>query len=260
MNDLKLPNRPKEGHKGTFGTLAVFGGHTTGDSVMLGSAYFVARSAIKAGVGLVEFVSDKDTLKELIKMLPQAIGHTYSDFNKHSDKWTTVVIGPGLSGDSADLDILRKVLKLKLPTVIDGEGLNLISRNPDLLSLIHSHCVLTPHPKEFERLASASNEFSPDKFAERYKCTLVLKDAKTNIYRGADHWEKEVNNPVLATGGTGDVLAGYIGGLIAQKNSGLDVYESAKLAVEINSKAADEYKSKHSDRGLEIDQLIDLLN
>ena len=260
MESSRLPKRSKTGHKGTFGTVAVFAGHVSDESVMLGSAVFAAKSALKSGVGLIDFFADKHTLIELVKMLPQAVGHTYKSFNEQSAKWSSIVVGPGWESSDENIDMLEAILKLKKPVILDGEALNILAANPDILKLLHPQCVLTPHVKEFERLAEGSDVSDPQVFARKFGCVLVLKSSTTKVFDKVRTWEFNGNNPVLATGGTGDVLAGLIAGYAAQYCPKTDLFICAKTAVETHAEAAERYSRQRGDKGLIIDELIDLIN
>ena len=260
MKSIKLPTRDKKGHKGTFGTVAVFGGHISEDSVMLGSAVFAGKAALKNGAGIVDFVADQRTLVQLIEMLPQAIGHTPENLQKTTKMWQSIVVGPGWEESDENVKILEKILRLEKPTVIDGTALNLISFNQKLLKLIHSKCVLTPHIGEFKRLSKAIGIDDPTIFTQKYGCVLVLKSNVTTVTFGNDHWEHRGDNPVLATGGTGDVLAGLIGGFMAQYYPKLTLFEISKAAVETHAAAGKKWQAKKGDKGLIIDELIGLIS
>lgn len=251
-----LPGRSKTGHKGTFGTVAVFAGHVSDNSVMLGSAVFAAKAALKSGVGLIDFFADKQTLVELVKMLPQATGHTFKSFDGQSGKWSSIVVGPGWESTDENIDMLGRILELEKPTVIDGEALNILSANPTMLNHLHSKSILTPHLKEFERLTKSSGISDPEKFAKKYNCVLVLKSSVTKVFYKDQTEEVEGNNPVLATGGTGDVLAGLIAGYAAQYHPGVDLFICAKEAVKTHAVAAKKYSQKKGDKGLIIEDML----
>ena len=252
---LKLPARPASGHKGTFGSLAVIGGQINQDSVMLGSAAFVAKAAIRSGVGLVYFAGEKDVLVELVKMVPQAVGRALSEVKNCS----AVVIGPGLGQSEQSYSLVKSVLSLNLPTVVDADGLNVLSKQPEILSLIHSGCVLTPHRGEFERLAFVARVKSAKELAEKLGCCVILKGHETKVSDGQNNWVNKSANPALATGGTGDVLAGITGGLMAQYLPELSIFDCARLGVQIHAKAGLAWKNKHGSGGLAIDEFIALI-
>lgn len=256
-----LPTRNKQGHKGTFGTVAIAAGSINSTKVTLGGAAFAAKAAIRSGAGMTAFVGDKDVLVSLIKMVPQSIGIiNKGDYSDEAEKWQSIVIGPALGLEYHNVKLIRDILKLELPTVVDADALNTIVRYPDLASNIHDKCVLTPHIKEFERLSDAFDTNNPDNLATKLGCTIVLKSSSTVVVDGKQAWQKYSNNPVLATAGTGDVLAGLIGGLMAQYcPDQLSVFECAQLGVEIHAKAAEEWKRQYGSSGLIIDELLEFI-
>ncbi len=239
--------------------MAVFAGHISEKSVMLGSAVFAAKSALKSGVGMIDFFGDKQTLVELIKMLPQAVGHTFESFEEQSGKWSSVVVGPGWEGSDKNVEMLARILRLESPVVIDGEALNILAANPDMLSLLRSKCILTPHLKEFERLKDSSNLDNSQKFTQKYGCTLVLKSSVTKVFDRDIAWEYKGNNPVLATGGTGDVLAGLIAGYAAQYYPKISLFDCAIEAVKAHAQAAEKYSLHNGKKGMLVNELIDNL-
>lgn len=254
---LKLPARPAAGHKGTFGSLAVIGGQINQDSVMLGSAAFAAKAAIRSGVGLVYFAGEKDVLVELVKMVPQAVGRALSEVKNCS----AVVIGPGLGQSEISASILKDVLNLNLPTVVDADGLNILAKDSEVLSSVHAKCILTPHPGEFQRLAKAARVKTAEELAAKLGCCVVLKNDKTSVIDFEQSWlSKTAANSALATGGTGDVLAGLIGGLLAQfAVEQLSLFDCARLGVQIHAQAGLAWSGKRGSSGLFINELIDFI-
>jgi ADP-dependent NAD(P)H-hydrate dehydratase len=252
---IKIPSRPINGHKGTFGSVAVIGGQINGGSVMLGSVAFAAKAAIRSGVGLIYFAGQKEVLIELVKMVPQAVGQNIKSIKNCS----AIVIGPGLGQSVSSHDYIKAVLCLKLPTVIDADGLNILAKNSELIGLVHKSCVLTPHPGEFDRLAATAKIQTADELAQKLNCTVVLKGHQTLVTNGHQKWTSKNLNPALATGGTGDVLAGLTGGFLAQHFPGLSAFECAKLGVKVHSQAGLYWQKQHGEQGLMIDELIDLI-
>ncbi|HEX5456364.1 MAG TPA: NAD(P)H-hydrate dehydratase [Candidatus Saccharimonadales bacterium] len=259
--DIRLPARNNRGHKGTFGTVAIVGGSISSRSVMLGSPVFAAQAAIRSGAGLITFVGPKELLTHLIRLVPQAVGVIPSDgFSDISGKWQSIVIGPGLGVNRDNIKLMKKVLALNKPTVIDADALNTLAKYPELFKLIHDKCVLTPHPKEFQRLAEAVSVKDAGNLVERLGCTLILKSHNTEIYSPGEKWVEKGENPALATGGTGDVLAGLVGGLMAQYYPNqLSVFDCACTAVAIHSKAAKQWRKEYGSAGLLINELLDFV-
>lgn len=257
---VHLPERPVKGHKGTFGTVAIFGGSLGPDKVMLGGPALSAQAAIRTGVGLITFIGDQELLTHLIEMVPQAIGlASKADFSKEADKWKSIIIGPGLGVNKHNISLINNLLSLNKPTVIDADGLNILASYPQLLDSIHNKCVLTPHPLEFKRLANAMRVDNAKDMAAKLGCTVVLKSSTTEIVGSKNRWKGKYDNPVLATGGTGDVLSGLIGGLLAQYFPNLSPFECAVVGVEIHAKAAEKWREKHGSGGLILEELLELV-
>lgn len=256
MKELSaLPKRPSDAHKGTFGKVGIIAGQISSGSVMLGSAVYAAKAAVRSGAGAVEFIGEKEVLIELIKMFPQATGANISQISKCS----SVVIGPGLGRSHFNKNLLKRTLDAKSPCVVDADGLNVLSENPNMLTALHEKCVLTPHVKEFERLASAAKVSSAKELAGKYSCCIVLKSSRTSVFSNEDDWALNSKNPALATGGTGDVLAGTIGGLIAQYYPKLSLPDCAKWGVAIHSRAGFAWSKEHGSGGMLIEELLDLI-
>jgi len=164
------------------------------------------------------------------------------------DDYNAIGIGPGIGTSKESQKSFRRILEMyNKPMVIDADGLNILSENPGLLEIIPEKSILTPHPKEFERLAGKSeNDFSRLKkikvFAERWNCYLVLKGANTAIATPEGKiYFNSTGNPGMATGGAGDVLTGLITSLLAQ---GQSPYHAAILGVYLHGLAGDLAKEK----------------
>ncbi|WP_311195953.1 NAD(P)H-hydrate dehydratase [Antarcticibacterium sp. 1MA-6-2] len=136
---------------------------------------------------------------------------------------SVICFGMGAGTSEKTLETYAKFLqKLKEPLVIDADGLNMLSKNKKLIDYVPKGSVLTPHPKELERLIGEwKDDFHKIKkakeFSRKHELILVLKDAHTIIVSGDDLYVNNTGNPGMATAGAGDVLAGIITGLISQK-------------------------------------------
>lgn len=257
---FRLPPRPSAGHKGTFGTVAILGGNLSSHTIMLGGPAFVAEAALRSGAGLAVFVGERNLLAHLIELVPQAIGTVPSgDLNEEAKKWQSVVIGPGLGINKKNIKLINDLLKLKIPTVVDADGLNMLAEYPRIERNIHGNCVLTPHPKEFERLADTFRVETADELATKLGCCVVLKNSVTLVTNGKHNWRNDIKNPALATGGTGDVLSGLIGGIMAQYSDSSSVFDCAKLGVEIHTRAGARWREEHGSSGLFIGELLELI-
>lgn len=236
--------RSHNSHKGSFGDVAIVGGARG----MGGAVILSARAAAKCGAGRVfaAFLEDApvyDSVQPEL-MCRQAASLEFAD--------STLVVGPGLGTSAAARDVLVRVLQAQGPLVLDADALNLIAADGTLQTLVKQRThptVMTPHPLEAARLLSVSSgAIQADRLAaarelaNRFHCTLVLKGSGTVI--ACPDGQAAINptgNPALATAGTGDVLAGICGALLAQ---GLLEREAALAAVWLHGHAADRLAEK----------------
>jgi NAD(P)H-hydrate epimerase len=231
---------------------------------MSGAALLCARGAIRAGVGLVSLVAPERLQGIFATALPEALsiplttstaGHVTPDdldsLLAAARGKSAVVLGPGLGQDKGTGEVVAELYRrLEIPLLVDADGLNFLAKRGTDLSIAPAPRILTPHPGEMSRLTGFSvDAIQADRlavareFATRNNIFLVLKGNGTVI--AAPEGGLAINstgNPLLATGGTGDVLAGLIGGLQAQ---GLSPWQSAGLAVFVHGRAAD----RHLDQG-----------
>ena len=234
--------RNKWSHKGNFGHALIIGGSFG----KIGAVSLTTKAALKIGSGLVSAYVPKCGYNILQIAIPEAMVEVDNDtvlehFN-FKTKATVIAIGPGMSTHEKTAIGFEKFIKEnKLPLVIDADALNLLSKNKSLLKFLPKNSVLTPHPKELERLIGTwKNDFEKlDKtaaFSEKYKVIVVIKGAHTVIINGATKYFNSTGNPALATGGSGDVLTGIITGFIAQ---GYQPINAAILGVYLHGKTAD---------------------
>jgi len=239
-----LKKRNKFDHKGTFG----HGLLIAGSFGKTGAAVLGAGAALRTGIGLITCHIPSSSVAIVQCALPEAM--VESDRNeKHlseignADSFIAVGIGPGIGTEPESQKALHKLLaECKKPMVIDADGLNILSLNKDWLSLIPKGAILTPHPKEFERLAGKTeNSFFRLKrqidFSEEHKCVIVLKGAHTSITTpGGNVFFNSTGNPGMATAGSGDVLTGILLSLLAQ---GYTPENAAVLGVYLHGLAGD---------------------
>jgi hydroxyethylthiazole kinase-like uncharacterized protein yjeF len=238
-----LKPRLNDSHKGSFGDVIIIGGANG----MAGAALLAGRSAIHCGAGRVYigFVGDPPMLDSAFPEL------MCRDAKELEFGLATIVIGPGLGTLDEASQILSKALDKAKTLVIDADALNLIARETNLQKLLMARheksltTILTPHPLEAARLLNVSTkEIQADRLnsaqslANKFKSSIVLKGAGTVItsFNGASYINT-TGNPALATAGTGDVLAGVCGALLAQQVS---VSETASFAVWLHGFAADQ--------------------
>ncbi len=238
-----LPARPKTGNKGTFGKVLVI----AGDYDMAGACFLCANAAFHSGCGMVKIITHSQNREIIQSMLPEAmlLSMEYDDTAKYPEvlksmEWAdSIVIGPGMGRNEKSLSLLRFCISnTKIPIVIDADGLWLIAKHSELISeLSEKEFVFTPHIQEFSLLSGKSIEdikkdiyTTVEEYLNTISGTLVLKDAVTLIGNN-DYLYKIINtigNDGMATAGSGDVLAGIIGALLAR---GLDTFEAAAVGV-----------------------------
>ncbi len=235
--------RTKFSHKGTYGHSLMVGG----SSGKIGAILMATKAAVKSGSGLVTSLIPKCGYQILQTAVPEAMVLTEGD--NHLERLyyginpSAIGIGPGMGTVVGTNELLKHFLEhSNPPLVIDADALNLISSHRDLLSLLPEGSVLTPHPKEFERLVGKwNNDFDKLKlateFAINYQIVLVLKGANTAVFTpDGNIYFNSTGNSALATGGSGDVLTGIITSLLAQ---GYKNIEASILGVYIHGLSAD---------------------
>lgn len=256
-----LPKRPKDVNKGTFGKVLVIAGSDN----FPGAAYLCCAAAYKVGAGLVTLVTKAEVKTIVSRKLPEVTFLLFSDVLRKLTEYDVFLFGPGLGQEEEIVKLVGKLLDKKLPnTVIDGDGLNILSKFKNWWEKLNADCVLTPHPGEMSRLTGLTvEEVQADrvgiaqKYAKKWGQVTVLKGAHTVVASPA----REVAiapfaNPVLATAGTGDVLAGVIVGLLAQS---LKPFDAACVGTYLHGLAAETFKEKLGDSGLLASDLLPLL-
>jgi len=268
---VALPARPTDGHKGTFGTVVVLAGSLG----LTGAAYLASTASARTGAGLVRLLVADGIYPILAakctevmatpvpEVGPGHIGHAARDIVlRHLEGATAAVIGPGLGRDSSTWRLVYDlVADVKVPMVIDADALNALAANRRTLKKLGKGRVLTPHPGEMGRLrqkpAAEVNKDRPATAraaAEEWGAVVVLKGAHT-VVAGPDGQVSvdphEV--PALASGGTGDVLAGMIGGLLAQ---GCEPFAAAVTGVYVHAEAGRAVAERLGDSGLLASDLL----
>lgn len=228
-------------HKGSFGTLAVVGG----SDGMVGAAILAGRAALHLGAGKVWVGLASKTAPALDWVQPELMLRTAEAVL--ADSPDALIVGPGLGSDVRARDLLALALAHDVPAVLDADALNMIAGDAELGAAVaarHAATAITPHPAEAARLAGASTSgIQADRLgaalalASRFKAATVLKGTGSVLAFADGTWAiNATGNAGLASGGTGDVLAGMLGALLAQ---GLSVKDALKLAVCLHGAAAD---------------------
>jgi len=256
-----LKIREKFTHKGTYGHALLI----AGSFGMMGAAILSARAALRSGVGLLTVHTPRLGVEIIQISIPEALlSMDESDilFSEHKslEKYSSIGVGPGINQKPNTKKALTGLLKeVKVPIVIDADGLNILSSLENWQNLLPEHCILTPHPKEFERLFGIfDNSYSrmqcQREFSMNHKCVVVLKGANTCITEPeGEVWFNSSGNSGMATGGSGDVLTGIILGLLAQ---GYSVKSAALLGVYLHGSAGDESAKCFGQHGLTASDIV----
>ena len=257
--------RNRFGHKGSFGHALI----VAGSYGKIGAAILSAKACLRSGVGLLSCHIPKCGYDILQTTIPEAMVMTdfNSSFNTKIDddftKYKAIGIGPGIGTASETKMMLREIFeKYKLPVVLDADALNSIASQKDMLKLIPANSILTPHPKEFERLfGETANEFDridlASQKAKELNVIVVLKGHHTFIATpDGNNFFNSTGNAGMATGGSGDVLTGIITGLLAQ---GYTSAESAILGVYLHGLAGDIAAKKYSMEAMIAGDIIESL-
>lgn len=266
-----LPNRPVDGHKGTFGKVLII----TGSAGMTGAGTLAAKAAFKTGSGLV-YLAVPASLSSVYGMtIPEAIVIPQADKDglileenldvllKLAASMDAVIIGPGLTAKAPLAGWVNSfVEKCSVPMVIDADALNVL--DPHMLRKTKAPAVLTPHPGEFSRLTGASVEdVQKDRveyalqFSREYNTTIALKGAGTVVaFPDGTYKINTSGHSCLAVGGSGDVLAGITGSLIGQ---GVPHQQALALAVFIHGRCGEVLAGEDDRAGFTAGELADAI-
>lgn len=235
--------RDKFSNKGTYGHALIIGGSYG----KIGSVQLSARGALAAGAGLVTAFVPKCGYIPIQTGFPEAMVLTDTDEEKLTDikfdiQPSAVGIGIGMGDADPTNNAFQKFLESNtIPLVIDADAINLLSKHQDHLKLLKPQTVLTPHPKELERLIGKwKDDFDKlqkvKKFSKTHDCIMVIKGAHTLTIYHQKIYVNTTGNPGLSTGGTGDVLTGIITGLICQ---GYEPLIASLFGVYLHGRSAD---------------------
>ena len=230
-------------HKGTQGHALII----AGSYGKMGAAVLASKACLKSGCGLVTAFVPKCGYEILQISNPEVMTLTdvqekFISIITFDIKLQSIAIGPGLGQETETQKAVLDFLKSNsVPLVIDADALNILSINKEWLALLQPKTILTPHPKELERLIgkwnSEEEKFSKTiAFSKQYNVVFVMKGAPTSIIDGDTVYQNTTGNAALATAGSGDVLTGIITGLLAQSYEPIN---AAILGVYLHGLTAD---------------------
>jgi yjeF C-terminal region, hydroxyethylthiazole kinase-related/yjeF N-terminal region len=239
-----LHKRGKHSHKGTYGHALLI----TGSTGKTGAAMLASESCLRSGVGLLTTHLPKSAMLPLQVYLPEAmISPDKSDncFSELPDlqPYNAIGAGPGLGKAPETATALKLLIQnAKVPMVLDADALNIISENKTWLSFLPDRTIITPHPKEFERLFGKTDNSAQRielqrEMSVKHNIIIVLKGANTSItFPNGSCFFNSTGNPGMATAGSGDVLTGIILSLLAQRYT---PEEAAIIGVFMHGRAGD---------------------
>lgn len=230
-------------HKGIQGHAVII----AGSYGKIGAAVLASKSCLKSGCGLVTAFIPKCGYQILQISNPEVMTITDGNVNFITNIHLPLIpqaigVGPGIGQELGTQKALFEFLRVnKAPLVLDADALNILSENKAWLELVPEKTILTPHPKELERLIGKWNSESQKfqkaiAFSEHYKVIIVMKGAPTFIINQTTVYKNTTGNAALATAGSGDVLTGIITGLLAQN---YEPCQAAQLGVFLHGSTAD---------------------
>lgn len=259
----RLLRRQNDSHKHDYGRLLVIAGCET----MPGAALLATGAALRSGCGLVMLHSTPRTLFAAAASYPSAMlsedpGSHFSTVPEKLERYTALAIGPGLGWSpgtmNAMMDLLGEACERRIPAVLDADALNILSVIADWTELIPPGSVLTPHKGELKRLLPCRDDKERETLAwelcAETGCHIVMKGYHSRIFTpGGECLVNTTGNPGMAKGGSGDVLTGLIGGLLAR---GYGAEDAAALGVWIHGKAGDVLTTGKSAEAYDSEALI----
>ncbi|MFH0878371.1 MAG: NAD(P)H-hydrate dehydratase [Lentisphaerota bacterium] len=269
-----LPRRNRVAHKGDFGHVLLIGGARG----YAGSITMAAQAALRSGAGLVTVLVPESIASVVVVASPESMVRGMSETSSGSlsfdwwdgwrqrvDTYDAVLLGPGLTRHDQSFQLLRAVIRdCSVPLVLDADALSLLEGQPHWIGKARAPVVITPHPAEMGRvMGQAVEKIQEDRLGWAKKAAIetgavvVLKGAGTLIAReGLTPHINLTGNPGMATGGSGDVLAGLLTGLLGQK---MKPWDAARAAVYLHGKAGDLAASRLSQAGMVAGDIIEEL-
>lgn len=241
-----LKQRKRFSHKGSYGHALL----VAGSSAMTGAAILASKACLRTGVGLLTTHVPQKAVLPLQVSLPEVIVDADEDenenINTYVDKlapYSAIGVGPGMGRDGASATLLKRIIQdAEVPLVLDADALNILGSNPTWIAFLPSKTILTPHPKEFERMfGKTTNSFErlalQRSLSVKYSIIIVLKGAYTTVtLPNGTCFFNSTGNPGMATAGSGDVLTGMVLSLLAQ---GYSSESASVLAVYLHGLAGD---------------------
>ena len=246
--------RELNSHKGNHGHALII----AGNHYKMGAAIIATKACLRAGAGLITVNIPKEERSAIFTSIPEAM-LLFREEQIDWSKYNAIAIGPGIGTDVEDKKQVEFIIQnVKNSVVFDADALNILAENREWLTQIPEKSILTPHPKEFDRLFGKHvseedrRETAIAKAAE-LKCIIILKAHQTFITDGQQSYENTTGNSGLAKGGSGDALTGIITAFLAQ---GYEPLNAALLGVYLHGLAADITLATQSEESMLISDVI----
>jgi len=246
--------RQPNSHKGSCGHALLI----AGSSDKMGAAIIASKACLRSGVGLLTVAFYPESKSVLFNSIPEAM---YANSCVMNDllSFNAIGIGPGIGVDEISLQYIYELYENKLPVVFDADALNIIAKYKIDWKNFNFSFVLTPHPKEFDRLFGEHDSESQRRItaiekAKELNCVIVLKGQKTFITDGIQTFENTTGNSGLAKGGSGDALTGMITSFLVQ---GYEPINASILGVYLHGLAADITLQSQSEESMLITDVIE---
>ncbi len=233
-----LKERLPDSHKGTYGHALLVAGNTG----KMGAAIIAAKACVRSGVGLVTVNIPFVERLTVQVAAPEAMLNFRETVIDNYDGYSAIGMGPGIGRNNLEKKFLKAIIKhSKCPIVFDADALNILADAKKILYTIPENSIITPHPKEFDRLFGIHTSLEERrktavKMAKQLNIIIVLKGYQTFVTDGDDQFQNTTGNSGLAKGGSGDALTGLITGLLAQHYTSMD---ACLVSVNIHGLAAD---------------------
>jgi ADP-dependent NAD(P)H-hydrate dehydratase / NAD(P)H-hydrate epimerase len=255
-----LITRSQFAHKGSFGKVLL----AAGCPEMTGAAILAARGALRAGAGLVYLRITEKAVPVIQAAVPEALVLAAETSTINDLDFAAVAIGPGIGTEPSQLSFLKRILlDIDKSLVLDADALNWLSIHPELLNQLPANSILTPHPKEFDRICGSTSRNGYERlnkaieFAKTYGVYIALKGAHTACIDPDGNCSfNSSGNPGMATGGSGDVLTGIIVSLLSQ---GYSPTEATRLGVYLHGLSGDLALGNQSYESLIAGDLVEYL-
>jgi len=230
--------RNEASHKGNFGHALL----VAGSSGKMGAAIIAARACLRTGCGLLTVNVPQDEQLVLQTTIPEAMLVIREKDEDNFIKFSAAGIGPGIGITKETTQLLLYLFsEFNKPMVLDADALNIMATNKNLFAKIPSNTILTPHPKEYDRLFGVQDTIEQRMFsaidkAKEHNVVMVLKGHRTLVTNGTQSFLNTTGNAGLAKAGSGDALTGILSSFLAQ---GYTAFEAAKIGVYLHGLAAD---------------------